>query len=124
MTSIPAISLIIFRRSAPLRYLTQFILSPRPLTCHHVQLHSHWTQLQYALVAAIGMKELLPKLTERLVRYSDRASRIEVPRFLNVIPYEDHDKISHTWFWPRVGDFFKPKDVIITETGALVCVTA
>ena len=73
------------------------------------------------MVAAIGMKELLPKLTERLVRYRDRANRIEVPRFLNTIPNEGNDKITHAWFWPRVGEFFKPKDVIVTETGAFVC---
>lgn len=82
-----------------------------------IELHSHWTQLQYALVAEIGMKELLPKLTERLVHHRDRASRIEVPRFINVIPKEDNDRITHTWFWPRVGNFFKPNDVIVTETG-------
>jgi len=63
------------------------------------------------------MKELLPKLTERLVNLRDRATRIEVPRFINAIPNEDNEKITHTWFWPRVGGFFKPKDVIVTETG-------
>jgi len=25
--------------------------------------------------------------------------------------------ITHEWLWPTVGDFFRPKDVIITETG-------
>jgi pyruvate decarboxylase len=70
------------------------------------------------------MKELLPKLTERLIRYREKASRIDLPRFLNAIPKEGNDKITHTWFWPRVGDFFKPKDVIVTETGVLVCRTA
>jgi pyruvate decarboxylase len=69
------------------------------------------------------MKELLPKLTERLAHYRDRAIRIEVPRFLNAIPNEDNDKITHTWFWPCVGNFFKPKDVIVTETGMFVCRT-
>nr|AJP77091.1 indole-3-pyruvic acid (IPA) decarboxylase [Tricholoma vaccinum] len=73
--------------------------------------------IEYAMVAGVGMKELLPKLTEKLVSYRDRASHIEVPRFFNTVPNEGDDKITHSWFWPRVGDFLKPKDVIITETG-------
>lgn len=70
------------------------------------------------------MKELLPKLAERLVSYRDRASHIEVPRFLNTVPNEDNDKITHSWFWPRVGNFFKPKDIIVSETGMIVPGTA
>lgn len=25
--------------------------------------------------------------------------------------------ITHEWLWPTMGTFFKPKDVIVTETG-------
>ena len=25
--------------------------------------------------------------------------------------------ITHEWLWPTVGNFFRPKDVIVTETG-------
>jgi TPP-dependent 2-oxoacid decarboxylase len=25
--------------------------------------------------------------------------------------------ITHDWLWPTVGNFFRPKDVIVTETG-------
>jgi len=25
--------------------------------------------------------------------------------------------ISHEWLWPTMGNFFRPKDVIVTETG-------
>lgn len=27
--------------------------------------------------------------------------------------------ITHEWLWPTVGNFFRPKDVIVTETGNL-----
>jgi TPP-dependent 2-oxoacid decarboxylase len=27
--------------------------------------------------------------------------------------------ITHEWLWPTVGSFFRPKDVIITETGKI-----
>lgn len=63
------------------------------------------------------MKQLLPKLTERLAQHRSSASKIQVPKYTSPVPKEDNDEISHAWFWPRVGAFFKPKDVIVTETG-------
>lgn len=63
------------------------------------------------------MKILLPKLTEKLQHFHSKASQIPVPAFIKQLPSEDSAVISHLWFWPRVSYFFKPKDVIVTETG-------
>jgi len=63
------------------------------------------------------MKELLPKLTTRLEPLQNGARKLEVPRFTSQVPKEDNNIVSHTWFWPRVGQFFMPNDVIVTETG-------
>ena len=63
------------------------------------------------------MKILLPKLTERLQSSYSKASQIQVPAFVKHLPEEDSAVISHLWFWPRLSYFFKPKDVIVTETG-------
>ena len=30
---------------------------------------------------------------------------------------ETTDAITHEWLWPTMGTFFRPKDVIVTETG-------
>lgn len=30
---------------------------------------------------------------------------------------DDSQTITQAWFWPRVGEFLIPKDVIVTETG-------
>jgi pyruvate decarboxylase len=65
------------------------------------------------------MKELLPKLAARLQPLHEEARKLEVPKFTIQVPEEDNDVISHTWFWPRVGQFFKPRDVIVSETGTL-----
>lgn len=27
--------------------------------------------------------------------------------------------ITHEWLWPTVGNFFRPKDIIVTETGKI-----
>jgi len=63
------------------------------------------------------MKHMLPKLTEKLQKVYPVASKLPVPAFVMPLPKEDGHTISHSWFWPRLGSFFKPKDIIITETG-------
>lgn len=63
------------------------------------------------------MKRLLPKLTARLQPLKGDALQVSVPKFELPLPQEDNEIISHTWLWPRVGQFFRPKDIIIAETG-------
>jgi len=82
-----------------------------------VELHSNFAKVQYARFDEIGMKILLPKLAEKLKHFHSKASQIEVPVFTKQLPTEDSAVISHLWFWPRVSNFFKSKDVIVTETG-------
>ncbi|KAG5349535.1 hypothetical protein C0989_003292 [Termitomyces sp. Mn162] len=82
-----------------------------------IELHSDNTKVQYAAFPGIGMKELMPKLTERLESYHVAASKLVVPRFLAPVPKEKLETISHNFFWPRVAEFFRPHDVIVTETG-------
>ncbi|KAF8908910.1 thiamine diphosphate-binding protein [Gymnopilus junonius] len=86
-------------------------------THRHIELHSTYTQVQYARFDDVGMKQLLPKLTRKLSFFSSTASKIEVPLFVKPVPNEESPTITHSWFWPRVGSFFKPKDIIVTETG-------
>lgn len=82
-----------------------------------IELHSGVTKVQFAVFPSIGMKALIPKLAERLASHRDNAINIPVPKFVTPVPKEDKGTITHAWFWPRIGSFFKPKDVIVTETG-------
>lgn len=84
---------------------------------HTIELHSDHTLVRHAKFPDIGMKWLLPKLTERLSKFQEGASRIPVPHYKLDIPKESDDKISHAHFWPRVGKFFRKQDVIVAETG-------
>lgn len=63
------------------------------------------------------MKHLLPKLTDELQKFYAVASKIQVPALVNEIPKEDSQVITQAWFWPRLSEFFRPQDVIVTETG-------
>ncbi|KAG6896937.1 hypothetical protein C0995_010925, partial [Termitomyces sp. Mi166 len=83
-----------------------------------IELHFDHTKIQYAVFPGVGMKDLIPKLTERLKSFHAVASMLSVPKFLNFVPYEKTEIITHDFFWPRVGEFFRPKDVIVTETSS------
>ncbi|KAI0373921.1 pyruvate decarboxylase [Pilatotrama ljubarskyi] len=82
-----------------------------------VELHSDHTRVRFAGFPGIGMKRLLPKLTSRLERFKEGAQKLAVPKFQLSVPEEKNDDITHTWLWPRVGQFFKAKDVVVAETG-------
>ena len=71
----------------------------------------------HALYPGIGFKGLLPKLTSKLAEFREVATKISVPPFVYPIPNEPNDIISQAWLWPRVGQFLKPKDVVLAETG-------
>jgi len=86
-------------------------------TRHVIEFHSDYTQVQYARFDGVGMKRLLPKVTDRLQRFYSVANKIQVVPFVNHVPHEESSVISHKWFWPRIGAFLKSKDVIVTETG-------
>ncbi|CDO69055.1 hypothetical protein BN946_scf184992.g4 [Trametes cinnabarina] len=82
-----------------------------------IELHSDHTRIQYAGFPGIGMKRLLPKLTSRLQPFKEGAVQFDVPKYEHPVPQEDNDEISHAWLWPRVGQFFKSRDIIVAETG-------
>ena len=82
------------------------------------QLHSDHVLVRHAHFPGIGMKHLLPKLTSLLRNYRGQASELIVPRPKLEVPIERNDDITQSYFWPRVGKFFRKQDVIVAETGA------
>ncbi|KAF8523212.1 pyruvate decarboxylase [Gautieria morchelliformis] len=82
-----------------------------------VELHSDHTKIGYAMFPDIRMKYLIPKLSDRLKQYSGGALQVSIPKWRNVVPDEHTDAITHAWLWPKMGSFFRPKDVIVAETG-------
>ncbi|PCH40281.1 pyruvate decarboxylase [Wolfiporia cocos MD-104 SS10] len=86
-------------------------------TSRTIELHSDHTTVQFAEFPGIGMKRLLPKLTARIQPFQPDAKLIPVPSFTLPLPQEDNDIITQTYLWPRMGQFFRPKDIIVAETG-------
>jgi pyruvate decarboxylase len=79
-----------------------------------IEFHSTHTTIRYAHYPDITMKELIPKVTARL---SASARTYNIPKFTINLPETTDAIISQDWFWPRMGGFFRKKDVLIAETG-------
>lgn len=84
-----------------------------------LELHSDHTQVQFARFPSIGMKHLLPRLTERLAPFKP-TGKITAPRSVEQAPLDNSPTITHDFLWPTVGGFFQKKDVVVAETGAFI----
>lgn len=94
-----------------------------------VELHSFETKIGYASYPECDIRTILPHLTralgqivkknggpkqkdEKLIEKSKK-QREE----LGQVPEPDSKAIKHDWFWPRIGAFLQPNDIVIGETG-------
>jgi len=89
-----------------------------------VALHSDRIEVQHAQYQGVGMKQILPLLTKRLAAITSLAETVRAMPSLPKVRNEPdlststrEDVVSQEYFWPRVGQWFKPRDVIIAETG-------
>ena len=84
-----------------------------------IDFHSTMMRIRFSEYPGVGMKGVLRKVTDRLPKLNVEAAP---PVSQNKIPSEEDtlskgSVISHSWFWPRVGQWLKEDDIIITETG-------
>lgn len=86
-----------------------------------VDFHSDSCKVRYSEYPGVGMKGVLRKLTERVdVR---KLKREPGPNVVNEVPEpegkaeREEGVITHKYFWPRVGEYLKEGDVVVTETG-------
>lgn len=85
-----------------------------------VEFHSDHTKVRNAHFPKVAMKELLHKLVT-LPKLKEATSHYKPTDVVkNPFKEETQDKdsrITQQWLWHRLGDFLKPKDIVITETG-------
>ncbi|KAJ6496365.1 thiamine diphosphate-binding protein [Mycena sanguinolenta] len=81
-----------------------------------VEFHSDHMKINHGVYPGVGMKGLLPRLTAQL-EPTPAARRVPIPKFIAILPKEDSETITHAWLWPRMSKFFRPRDVIVAETG-------
>ncbi|KAI5813810.1 thiamine diphosphate-binding protein [Pyronema omphalodes] len=84
-----------------------------------VEFHSDHMKIRYSTYPQINMNGVLPLLLSKL-DYS-RIHSTPPPEISNTIPRRESlsnsTDITHAYFWPRMGQWLQPKDVIVTETG-------
>ncbi|CUS09713.1 unnamed protein product [Tuber aestivum] len=85
-----------------------------------VEFHSDHMKVRYSEFPGIQMQPVLRKLLDKL-DYSKVQQTRSIPDVSNTIPHRVQEsvsqEISHAWLWPRVGQWLREGDVIITETG-------
>ncbi|KAK1921586.1 thiamine diphosphate-binding protein [Papiliotrema laurentii] len=92
-----------------------------------VELHSFTTTVGYASYPTTDIRNIVPRLIPAFKAVVDRQGKKEVhgdsfaekkeAGRTESTPKPDGDQIKHAWFWPRMGEWFQDRDIILTETG-------
>ena len=82
-----------------------------------IDLHSSSCTVRYSEYPGVAMRGVLRKVVERvdLSKLARKAS----PDVVNQIEEnrDSSDVITQAFFWPRIGDYLKKNDIVVTETG-------
>ncbi|KAI9799181.1 MAG: Pyruvate decarboxylase 1 [Piccolia ochrophora] len=85
-----------------------------------IDFHSTHVTVRFAEYPGVRMKGVLQKVTQQLDM--SKLSREPGPSAQNIIPKSEQASssdgtIRQSWLWPRIGQWLRPKDIVITETG-------
>ncbi|TKX24567.1 pyruvate decarboxylase-1 [Elsinoe australis] len=79
-----------------------------------IDFHSNFIRVRYSEYPGVRMNGVLTKIVQQLPSLSIQAG----PKPKNEPPPADGDAtITQKWFWPRMGQWLREKDIVITETG-------
>ncbi|KAF2459291.1 thiamine diphosphate-binding protein [Lineolata rhizophorae] len=82
-----------------------------------IDFHSSYVRVKYSEYPGVRMNGVLRKVTAQMGQLSIQAG----PTPNNEIPQEEllspEPTITQAWFWPRLGQWLQPEDIVITETG-------
>lgn len=82
-----------------------------------VEFHSDHTKIRSASYPDVKMKQLLQKITGRLDQNSVKNARPVPSVKTTLTPMPPDTKITQQWLWTRVGQWLRPGDIVVTETG-------
>jgi pyruvate decarboxylase len=73
--------------------------------------------VRYSHYPGVHMRGVLRKIIDRVDL--KKLSIVNNPHIENKVKENDDGSeiITQAWFWPRVGEFLKENDIVITETG-------
>ncbi|KAH9210105.1 thiamine diphosphate-binding protein, partial [Leptodontidium sp. 2 PMI_412] len=82
-----------------------------------IDFHSTHVTVRYSEYPGVHMRGVLRKLIDQID--VSKLSAVAGPKMVNKVEEnkDSSDTITQAWIWPRVGQFLKQNDIIITETG-------
>lgn len=82
-----------------------------------IDLHSTHTTVRYSEYPGVSMKGVLRKVIDRVDL--SKLSRAKTPKVENVAAAnsDSDSEITQAWFWPRIGEYLRERDIVVTETG-------
>ncbi|PGG99227.1 hypothetical protein AJ79_08657 [Helicocarpus griseus UAMH5409] len=83
-----------------------------------IELHVDKTTVGFCEFPGIGMKGVLPQLIKCMdsMELAARAQSHGIKR-KRMDSIEDGQKLTHDWLWPKVTEFLKMNDIVVTEAG-------
>lgn len=85
-----------------------------------IDFHSEHITIRFSEYPGVHMKGVLRKVVDKM----DTSKMIfqPGPKVDNNIAKSEQDMskdqtITHDWFWPRMGQWLQPNDIVVTETG-------
>lgn len=85
-----------------------------------VELHSTHVDVQFSTYLNVHMKYVIERLTKE-VDVSRLQSRISTSSKVGMLDHHKFqvtaNKLTQQWFWVAIGSFFRPYDIVVTETG-------
>lgn len=81
-----------------------------------IDFHSNFVRVRYSEYPGVRMNGVLKKVCQKMGKLNIKAG----PSPNNQIPRTEDssdETITQGWFWPRVGQWLKQNDIVITETG-------
>lgn len=91
--------------------------SYRTSQINSIDFHSTHCKVRYSTYPGVAMRGVLRKVIDKIDTASLSVQKI--PDVVNEVE-ENKDKsstITQAWFWPRIGEFLIPNDIVVTETG-------
>ncbi|KAK5160903.1 hypothetical protein LTR04_004348 [Oleoguttula sp. CCFEE 6159] len=82
-----------------------------------IDFHSTYTRVKFSEYPNVRMNGVLQKIIARMGRLNIE----DGPKPTNKVPSTEKESsseiITQAWFWPTMGQWLQPKDIVITETG-------
>lgn len=82
-----------------------------------IDFHSTHMVVRYSEYPGVHMRGVLKKVTSKV--NLSKLSAVPGPSMENKVEenLDSSETITQAWFWPRVGEFLKKNDIVVTETG-------